>query len=160
MSLPSRQVIRLAFKRGFRQRCRSSSLGNAHSTYEPKRLWYICSCGRYSADSSLREQYRLFLRRVHRILYSSCRVLYGQQSVDSLVNSRITHLLERFLYMRPERICNAYMSYVRQKNEDVFVVSLSFLDAPIRRLSSLFTLCRKQIRHQHSLLTPFHDYQP
>ncbi|KAK8802323.1 hypothetical protein WA588_005294 [Blastocystis sp. NMH] len=45
-------------------------------------------------------------------------VLYGQQSVDSLVNSRITHLLERFLYMRPERICNAYMSYVRQKNED------------------------------------------
>lgn len=47
------------------------------------------------------------------------RVLYGGHTVDSLVNNRITHLLERFLFMRPERICNAYMTYVRQKNNDV-----------------------------------------
>lgn len=93
------------------------------------------------------------------VFFFSPRVLYGQQSVDSLVNSRITHLLERFLYMRPERICNAYMSYVRQKNEDVLVDGCSFLDASIRRFPSLSTLCRKQIRHQHSLLVPFYNHQ-
>ena len=57
------------------------------------------------------------------------RVLYGSHTVDSLVNNRITHLLERFLYMRPERICNAYMTYVRQKNNDVRSQILFRLDS-------------------------------
>lgn len=48
-----------------------------------------------------------------------CRLLYGSKSIDELVNSNITILLERFLYMRPEIICNSYISFIRSLHNDV-----------------------------------------
>lgn len=45
MNSTLRPIIGFSLKRGFRQRCRSSSLGNAHSSYEPKCLWHVCSRG-------------------------------------------------------------------------------------------------------------------
>lgn len=59
------------------------------------------------------------------------RILYGSHPLDSLVNSGITQLLERFLYMRPIAICNAYMQSIRLRHTEV---RFSFLPSFLPRL--------------------------
>lgn len=58
--------------------------------------------------------------------FSEHRMLYGSHPLDSLVNSGITQLLERFLYMRPIAICNAYMQSIRLRHTEVCFSSLPF----------------------------------
>lgn len=39
--------------------------------------------------------------------------------MDELVNTDTTVLLERFLYMRPELICNSFVNSIRSLHDDV-----------------------------------------
>ena len=46
-------------------------------------------------------------------------LLYGTKTVDELVNTDTTVLLERFLYMRPELICNSFVNSIRALHDDI-----------------------------------------
>lgn len=51
--------------------------------------------------------------------YLICRLLYGDHSIDDMVNESVTGLLEQFLFMRSEVITNSYIAYLRECHHEV-----------------------------------------
>lgn len=88
------------------------------------------------------------MRRIY-VISVPFRILYGSHSIDSLVNSGISQLLERFLFMRPVAICNAYMQCIRAEHSEVgLALSLSH-----RNLSSFVLPTVSSSRKTESIWT-------